>query len=595
MKSLRGLVRTVCLLLCLVAASSRTHAADLLAHVEWSLARPTSDAASMQIVQLQGAPGNGAAMRVQILKPSDPFYLTMLTVTVAPSVKDRIRFSFWARSETSNPMRAVVEQNASPWNSIAEINTQLSPMWKRFTVSGDAPDYGPNGMGVRFQFGHKPGTIEIAGVSLVALGPDPAVQTARIAIEPNLVQQRIQKLRMGRVRVEVRHRDGRPVAGIQVHLAQTKHEFLFGCNLFELQTDVGTISQAQQQYRDRFAALFNFATLPFYWGDFQGDREHPKYARLDAMARWCKEHGITAKGHPLVWHEVYPTWAPLTADETIPLLHSRVTDLVTRYLDRIEYWDVVNEANAASNFTNGEAAWVKRDGPSAVVKTVLAWARDATRGTATAPPRFIYNDYNTSSENVTLLSSLQENHALPDCIGLQSHMHNGNWPLERVWSTVNRFAVFHKPIHFTETTVLSGPTRTGVDMAHPPNDWNTTPEDEEVQANYLERFYSVLFSHPSVGAITYWDFSDAGAWQNAPAGLLRRDMTPKPAYLRLLKLIRNRWWTNVYADTDSHGVSVLNGFYGEYDVDAQLGNNGVGQHFSLKSSEKSKTIVLTLP
>jgi hypothetical protein len=67
-----------------------------------------------------------------------------------------------------------------------------------------------------------------------------------------------------------------------------------------------------------------------------------------------------------------------------------------------------------------------------------------------------------------------------------------------------------------------------------------------------------------VQTITWWDFSDLGAWQGAPAGLLRTDMTKKPAYNKLLKLIRSDWWSFGNAYTNDNGAAVFRGFYGSY-------------------------------
>ena len=88
--------------------------------------------------------------------------------------------------------------------------------------------------------------------------------------------------------------------------------------------------------------------------------------------------------------------------------------------------------------------------------------------------------------------------------------------------------------------------------AHP-TDWNTTPDGEAKQADYVAQFYTLLFSHPSVRAITWWDFSDANAWLGAPSGLVRKDMTPKPAYTRLMDLIHTQWWTNATGKTNRAG------------------------------------------
>jgi len=52
----------------------------------------------------------------------------------------------------------------------------------------------------------------------------------------------------------------------------------------------------------------------------------------------------------------------------------------------------------------------------------------------------------------------------------------------------------------------------------------------------------------------------------APAGLLRKDMSPKPAYQVLKKLITKDWWTETTLKTDADGHASFRGFYGQYEV-----------------------------
>lgn len=122
---------------------------------------------------------------------------------------------------------------------------------------------------------------------------------------------------------------------------------------------------------------------------------------------------------------------------------------------------------------------------------------------------------------------------------------------------------------------MSGPPRFNSDPSRPPSDWVTTPEDEAKQADYLEQFYTVLFSHPSVQAITYWDFSDRNAWQNAPAGLLRKDMSPKPAYTRLMRLIHGKWWTEAHGVSDRSGAFETRGFFGDYRIQVKFPDGNI--------------------
>ena len=73
----------------------------------------------------------------------------------------------------------------------------------------------------------------------------------------------------------------------------------------------------------------------------------------------------------------------------------------------------------------------------------------------------------------------------------------------------------------------------------------------------------LLFDHPSVEAVTGWDFTD-GCWLGAPSGLLTADNRPKPAYRALERLIRDEWHTECDVTTDENGCARVCGFKGQY-------------------------------
>jgi hypothetical protein len=49
-------------------------------------------------------------------------------------------------------------------------------------------------------------------------------------------------------------------------------------------------------------------------------------------------------------------------------------------------------------------------------------------------------------------------------------------------------------------------------------------------------------------------------------GLLEKDLSPKPVYHTLDRLINNEWKTSVTATTDNNGMVSARGFYGTYDI-----------------------------
>ena len=176
------------------------------------------------------------------------------------------------------------------------------------------------------------------------------------------------------------------------------------------------------------------------------------------------------------------------------------------------------------------------------------------------------NDYRIEPAYYKILDSLRDNGKLLfDTVGIQSHMHDGVWPLRKVWDTCDTYSKLGLPLHFTESTIVSGP-RNGAGE----NLGETTATGEARQAEQTVNLYAALFAHPAVQGVTWWDFSDLGAWQGAAAGWLRRDMSPKPVYERLTSLIKGEWWTKTEATTNASGEVKVRAFFGTHRITTQL-------------------------
>jgi len=386
--------------------------------------------------------------------------------------------------------------------------------------------------------------------------------------------QRIQQNRSTEIEIVLTDQDNKPLRNTQAHVQLVRHEFRFGCDAFLLQPDVST--DRQRDYQERFSALLNYATLPFYWGGYERIKGETDEKRLQRMAGWCARHEIEPKGHPLVWHEVYPAWGHDCPDsEVLSRLEKRVTEIVSQFRGTVDTWDVVNEATVSHGFDNAVGRWIADKGAAECVAQALHWAREANPSAT-----LLYNDFNVSEDMVRLVADLLDRGAPLDAIGIQSHMHKGTWTLEKAWETCEAFAGFGLPLHWTELTVLSGRPKAPDDndwhFRH--TEWKTTPQGEKAQAEYAEGLYTVLFSHPAVEAITWWDLSDWSSWQGAPAGLIREDMTPKPLYERLLHLVREEWNTDVETTTDENGRIRLCAFFGQYRVHAGPNLTGTFKH-----------------
>ncbi len=385
-------------------------------------------------------------------------------------------------------------------------------------------------------------------------------------LSPAAMRDRIVQHRTGSLELMLRTADGQPLRNTSVTIRQIRHKFLFGCNAFAVRPEES--SELQGAYQRRFSELLNFATLPFYWGSYERSEGRPSAERLTAMAQWCVDHRIETKGHPLCWQQVFPRWA---MDKQLEEIHRLQIDRVTRdvsmFAGRIDTFDVVNEAVSMPNY-NQEPTRIpelaKKLGTIELIKQTFAAARKANPKAV-----LILNDYDTSAHYERLIEQCLDAGVPIDVIGIQCHQHTGYWGAQKTWEVAERFSRFKKPLHFTELTITSGRVRQDINWRGRNADWPSTPEDEARQAKQVAEFYTILFSHPAVEAITWWDFSDRGAWLGAPAGLLRADMTPKPAYEELMKLVKNDWWTKeIKGRTDETGKVRFTGFLGEYEVES---------------------------
>ena len=377
--------------------------------------------------------------------------------------------------------------------------------------------------------------------------------------------ERIRQHRSDEVELHLVDNGGMPLPNAAAHVQLTRHAFKFGCNAFQI--DRISDEALQRAYRARFAGLLNYATLPFYWGGYERSKGVTQEKRLLGMADWCARHGIPAKGHPLAWHEVFPQWGHDCPDgEVLERLEKRVHEIVSRFRGQVDIWDVVNEATVSHRFDNALGRWMAAQGAAACVAQVLCWAREANPAAT-----LLYNEFNISPEFEALVADLLDRDAPVDVIGIQSHMHKGTWPLEKAWQVCETYARFGLPLHWTELTVLSGALKAEDDndwhRRHP--NWHSTAQGEDAQAEYGTALYTLLFSHPAVEAVTWWDFSDHGSWQGAPAGLVRADMSPKPLYDRLRHLVWNDWRTDERATSDANGRVRLRCFFGQHAVEVE--------------------------
>lgn len=378
---------------------------------------------------------------------------------------------------------------------------------------------------------------------------------------------------MGRKTIRITRKDGSPVVGQAVKFDMQKHEFLFGGGMFEaVEYASGEMSdpakrEAFERVFEKWIAIMNNATLPFYWGRFEPAEGQPRTSQTLAGAKFLKDHGVTLKGHPLCWHTVCADWLmKYPTDVILQKQLARIRRDVADFKGLIDMWDVINEVvimPVFDKYDNAVTRICKQLGRVKTVREVFTAARD-TNPDAT----LLINDFNLSPSYQILIDGCLNAGVPIDEIGLQTHQHQGYMGKEKLLEVLERFEVFGKPLHFTEITLTSGHIMPPeiVDLNdYKVDEWPTTPEFEDRQAREFTEMYEILFSHPLVRTAYTWNFVDGG-WLNAPAGFLRKDGSTKPVYDAAYDLIRRQWWTNGETVTDENGEAVIEGFRGDYKI-----------------------------
>ena len=392
------------------------------------------------------------------------------------------------------------------------------------------------------------------------------------AVDPDPRKERLMnhlKHRQAQARLRILNPDGTPAANTPLQADQTSHQFLFGCGAFDTVALMMVQDEAKkaflQERMDKWLKLFNYGTLPFYWGRYEPEEGKTAYTETMAAAKWLRERGVTVKGHPLCWHTVCAPWLMKYSNEEILRRQiERIHRDVSAFKGVIGLWDVINEVvimPVFDKYDNAITRICQEKGRIRLVKDVFAAAKETDPDAV-----LLINDFNTSVSYEILLEGLLEAGVPISAIGIQSHQHQGYWGLEKLNDVLTRFSRFGLPIHFTENTLVSGEIMPA--YIEDLNDWQvdewpSTPEGEERQAREIAEMYSVLFAHPLVEAITTWDFND-GLWLKAPSGFVHEDNSEKPSYRTLQNLIHGEWETHETLTTDGDGYVCFTGFKGGY-------------------------------
>ncbi len=422
------------------------------------------------------------------------------------------------------------------------------------------------------------------------------------------VQSGIELYRKGLGSITVKDKNGDPVKDAKIVLKQKNHEFRFGANIFmldELESD-----EKNEKYKRLFADTFNMATLPFYWDATEPEKGKTRYEKdssplyrrpaIDLCMEFCEKNGIEPREHALAYEHFFPKWLYGASEfEVKRELERRYKEISERYASRIRTIEVTNEM-----------AWEKGRTSFYDDPDYVRWCFEladkyfpCNQLVINETTSHCWKDMCRATDKYySYIEANMLKGARIDAIGMQYHLFYRReqeyektrltLDPESLYRHMDLYANFGKPLQITEVTVPA---------------YSNDEEDEAIQAEIAERLYSIWFSHPAVEQIIYWNIIDGYAhlWDPDPekirksqgdmslgenyyyGGLLRFDMTPKPAYYAIKDLIEKKWHTETEVCTGNFGKTSFKGFFGSYDVEVYSNGTCVKTTVDLKKNQEN--------
>lgn len=400
---------------------------------------------------------------------------------------------------------------------------------------------------------------------------------------------------------------GAELSGATIRLKQKSHEYKFGCNSFMI--DSFPEKEKNERYEELFSSLFNLAVVPFYWSDLEPEQGKPRFSKdspfifrrpaPDRVLEFCDKYGITPKGHTLWWHWFLPSWLPDNARDIFPFIEKRFAEISERYAGRIRSWDTVNEVLSCQQLCRELRRRDAKAIPSDYVERIFHLAeRYFPSNQKILNDDYRWWDYQGDYTPVYLLVKyLQDRGCRIGGLGLQYHMFGMleqdnaigmNRPLNPrcLFACLDQYQKLGIPVNFSEVSILGR---------------HSLGDGDRFQELLTERLYRIWFSHPATEAIIWWNLVDntaayapLGSEQGESifhAGLINFDMTKKPAFRVLERLIKEEWHTETTLQYQAGGDNSFHGFYGKYEAEIETEHGKTTREIDLSKFSDNKFVV----
>lgn len=531
------------------------------------------------------------AYRVTVSGPTRNPWDAQLRATATGPVKanDAGVIEIRARSLSgSGKLEVLFEQNTPPHTKFGLYLIDLSPEWKLYRLYWRCKEgsFAPGETQVGINLGHGKQEFEFAGLRVLNYGssPDPATleltkftYAGRAPDAPwrKAAEERIEKLRKGDFQLKLTRADGTPLTGVPVRVALKRHRFPFGSainiNSFHRNDADG------ERYRREFPRWFNQAVpeIALKWhrnGGWVYDE------RIRKLFDYLEANRIPVRGHNLIWpsFNYSPAWLELLREHPEAMrqvIRDHIYYEASVVKEHVVEFDVMNESRTNHEFMDilGES----------VMTEWYRTAREAAPGIPLYMNDFEILTFGNNGWNEpgnpphiyheTIAKMLREGAPIGG-IGMQGHFNETvlTEP-ETMLRILDYFSEFRLPIKLTE--------------------FDLKTRDEELEADYMRDVMTVFFSHPQGAGFLMWGFWNGDHYAGL-APIFRKDWSLKPAGEMFRRQVFEVWSTRLEGKTDGDGIFSGRGFYGEYELEADLDGRTVRNIFVLEPGKGSLNIPL---
>ena len=270
------------------------------------------------------------------------------------------------------------------------------------------------------------------------------------------------------------------------------------------------------------------------------------FANADAIAVFCREHGIKLRGHCLVWHSQVGRWMfqdkdadgkniQASKEKLYERMKTHITTIVQRYSDIVYCWDVVNEAvtdDANATDPLRPSQWKQIAGGDEFIRKAFEFAHEADPNAL-----LFYNDYNAAvpakrDKIYNMVKEMKEAGVPIDGIGMQGHFSIYDPSLEDIEAAIVKYSEIVDHVQFTELDIrVNRETGGGLNMNRQGEE--ITAERQQMFNDKYTGFFDVVRRHADVvDVVTFWNVSDRDTWlgtSNYPL-LFDKDANAKETY-----------------------------------------------------------------